>query len=83
MASLLYFPPNGDEPFPVELDDVFEVGGQKLATVRAIHGKPFVGGHLWPVRTEFAKVPVSRLAVYNQAPALADLVRIPLELDKA
>jgi hypothetical protein len=46
----------------VEILDVFDgPQGIKLACVRALDGKPFVGGDKWPVATSFATVPTSDL----------------------
>jgi hypothetical protein len=45
----------------VEILDVFECGGIKLAAVKAIEGKPFAGGDKWPVSTEFATVKAAEL----------------------
>jgi hypothetical protein len=38
------------------------MGGKELAAVRALAGKPFVGGDRWPVRTEYSTVEVNSLA---------------------
>lgn len=63
---LVYLSPDGLS-IPVELEETFEVGGHKLANVRALVGRPFVGGDKWPVRTEFATVPADRLMVVQPA----------------
>jgi hypothetical protein len=46
----------------VEIQDVFECGSVKLACVRSLDSKPFVGGDKWPVATPYAMVPMSDLA---------------------
>ena len=45
----------------VEIESVYECGGVKLASVRAIAGEPFVAGLRWPVRSAYGIVPVSEL----------------------
>lgn len=45
-----------DKQFEVEVQDVYTVGGVKLASVKAVEGKPFVGGDKWPIRTEYGTV---------------------------
>lgn len=45
----------------VEVLDTYTIDGVEMAAVRALHGKPFVGGDRWPVRTEYACLPVSEL----------------------
>lgn len=50
----------------VEVLDTMEVGGVRLAMVRALDGKPYVGGDRWPIRTEYATVKACEL----QAPAV-------------
>jgi len=52
------FPPNNTN---VEIQDVFECGGVKLAIVKALAGKPFVDGTKCSVRTEYATVKVADL----------------------
>lgn len=49
------------EGHEVEVLDVYECGGIELATVEAIHGKPFVGGDKWAVWTPFKVVRVDEL----------------------
>lgn len=46
----------------VEILDIFTTGGQTWAVVKAITGRPFVGGDKWPVRTEFTTAPAAVLA---------------------
>ena len=48
---------------PVQVGDVFECGGRKLATVDALDGKVFMGGDKWPVRTSHATVPVVEIDI--------------------
>ncbi len=45
----------------VEVLDTYEAGGVKYAAVKALEGKPFVGGDKWPVRTEFTVVEAAKL----------------------
>jgi len=45
----------------VEIESVYECGGVKLASVRAIAGEPFVAGLRWPVRSAHGVVRVSEL----------------------
>jgi hypothetical protein len=45
----------------VEVESVYECGGVKLASVRAIAGEPFVSGLKWPVRSAHGIVPVNEL----------------------
>lgn len=52
----------------VEIIDTFERSGRKLATVKAITGKPFVGGDKWPVFTEWATAPIDELVNVHQDP---------------
>jgi hypothetical protein len=48
----------------VEVLDTFQqMSGVTLACVRALVGKPFVGGHTYPVRTEFATVKASQISL--------------------
>ena len=46
----------------VEVLDVYEVGGVKLASVKALQGKPFVGGDKWPVASEWGTVKACELS---------------------
>lgn len=57
MTSLAHF-----QNHLVEILDTFECGGIELAAVRALAGKPFVGGDKWPIQTEFATVRASELS---------------------
>ncbi len=60
MSSVAFFVPAPDgQPVQVEVEDIYS----PLCTVRAISGKPFVGGDKWPVRTEFAVVQTSSILV--------------------
>lgn len=45
----------------VEIESVYECGGVKLASVRALAGEPFVAGLKWPVRSAYGVVRVSEL----------------------
>lgn len=50
---------------PVEVLDVYRGADGKLAVVKALAGKPFIGGDKWPIWTEFATVSIALLdAVY-------------------
>jgi hypothetical protein len=46
----------------VEIQDVFDCCGIKLACIRALDGKPFVSGDKWPVATSYTTVPASDLS---------------------
>jgi hypothetical protein len=61
MSSLTYFF-NG-KAVPVITLDFFTCGGEQLAVVQSLSGKPFVGGNKWPVYTPFATVKVSDLVI--------------------
>jgi hypothetical protein len=37
----------------VEILDTYKAGNTKYVAVRAVEGKPFVGGNKWPTRTEY------------------------------
>lgn len=50
----------------VEILDVFDSPEGKLASVRALDGKPFVGGDKWRVATCFATVPAADLSPETQ-----------------
>lgn len=52
----------------VEISDVYEVGGVMLASIKAIDGKPFVGGDRWPIRTEYATVSAADLTPAEPSP---------------
>jgi len=76
MSSVAFFVPAPDgQPVQVEVEDIYS----PLCTVRAISGKPFVGGDKWPVRTEFAVVQTSSILVMRDRspqsnyPAKADI----------
>lgn len=47
---------------PVSIEDVYEMGGVKLAVVKALDGQPFVGGDKWPIRGEYTTVKASELS---------------------
>lgn len=50
------------EQTQVEIVDVFRTGGIIMAVVHALDGsEPFVGGDKWPVRTDWANIPVAML----------------------
>ena len=70
----------------VQVNDVFECGGEQLATVEALAGAPFMGGDKWPVRTRYATVKAADLAPVTLAhPAYCetcgavapDLIEVP------
>lgn len=61
----------------VEILDVFEAGGAKLASVKAIEGRPFVGGDKWPVFTPFATVKAAELGPVEE-PQPVDLLTLAL-----
>ena len=47
---------------PVEVLDVYTDGAEvKWAAIRALEDKPFVGGDMWPVRTEYTTARVEDL----------------------
>jgi hypothetical protein len=52
------------ELIEVEVLDVY----QPLASVRAKHGKPFMAGLLWPMRTEYRTVKTSDIRVFEAGP---------------
>lgn len=52
----------------VEVLDVYTTGGRKYAAVKALEGRPFVGGDKWPVLTEWATAPADELANIHQDP---------------
>lgn len=60
MSIIAVFPHKGAS-LEVEVLDVFESGGVNLAAVRALDGRPFIGGDKWPVRTEYATVEAGKL----------------------
>lgn len=47
---------------PVEVVEVYEVGGVKLTTVKAVRGKPFIGGNKWPIQTEWTIAKATELS---------------------
>ena len=55
MAAMMY------HSYEVDVTDVFECGGVKLACVTAIDGKPFIGGDKWPIRTKYTVVRADEL----------------------
>jgi hypothetical protein len=46
---------------PIEILEVYEMGRLALVTVKAIEGKPFIGGDKWPVHTEYTTARVDDL----------------------
>lgn len=52
----------------VEILEVYETGGVKMAAVRAITGRPFVGGDKWPVYTEWTTAPAAELSNVHTDP---------------
>jgi len=62
----------------VEIQDVFDSPEGKLAAVRALDGKPFVGGDKWPVATCFATVRASDLAVVEEPAQPVSLLTLAL-----
>jgi len=68
----------------VEIEDTFEVAGEKLACVRAIEGRPFVGGNKWPVPTAYATVKAAELETVDQPqPEQPNLLSLALAQKKA
>lgn len=64
----------------VEVIDTFEAGGIELAAVKAITGKPFVGGDKWPVFTEWATVKTCELQALDPTPQpLTNLLTMALQ----
>ncbi len=47
---------------PVEILDVFESGGVKYASIRALAGRPFVAGTHYPIKTEYTTVEAAQLS---------------------
>ena len=46
----------------LEIVDVYKSGGIAMAVCHAIDGsEPFVGGDKWPIRTDWANIPVANL----------------------
>jgi len=58
MAILAYSP---EHDTVCEILDVYTCGGVELASVKAISGKPFVGGDRWPIRTEYSILKTAEL----------------------
>lgn len=46
----------------VEILDVYDYPEGKVASLRAVDGKPFIGGDKWPVRTEYTTAPIGELS---------------------
>lgn len=46
----------------VEILDVYDNPGGKVASLRATQGKPFVGGDKWPIWTEYTTAPAAELS---------------------
>lgn len=59
----LFAPAPDGSLVPVAVLAIYECGGERLATVMATSGRPFVGGTHWPVRTSYAIIPVSKIIV--------------------
>jgi hypothetical protein len=60
--SLAFFVPAPDgQPVQVEILDIYH----PLCTVRALAGKPFVGGDRWPVATEYTVTRMDQIVVVN------------------
>jgi len=57
MAILAHY-----QTYTVEVLDVYQAGGVKLASVKALEGEPFTGGDKWPVPTKWATVKAADLA---------------------
>jgi hypothetical protein len=63
MKVLAFFVPAPDgQPVQVEVLDIYH----PLCSVRAISGKPFVGGDKWPIHTEYAVVPIASIEVVSE-----------------
>lgn len=57
----------------VEIIDVYPCGGLMLAVCHCIDGsEPFVGGDKWPVKTDWATIPVCHLENITQVDAPED-----------
>ena len=50
----------------VKVEDVYPLtDGVPYASVKALHGKPFVGGDKWPIRSPWTTVPVEDLILLD------------------
>ena len=63
-VNVNYLPRN----IPVEIENQFEMGGVKLATVKALHGKPFADGAKTTTRTAYRTVRLEELDVCTCTP---------------
>lgn len=53
---------------PVEILDVYDMPNGKVASLRALQGKPFVAGDKWPVWSEWTTAPVAELTDIHPQP---------------
>jgi hypothetical protein len=51
---------------PVEILDTWETGGVKMASVKALEGRPFVGGDKFPTWTAYKTVKAAELSDIRQ-----------------
>lgn len=79
MTILARYTPKNEK---VEIQDVFECGGVKLVCIRALDGKPFIGGDKWPVATPYATVPASDLAPIEESAQPVNLLSLSLAAAK-
>ena len=67
----------------VEVLDVYQTRKVKYAAIRALEGKPFVGGNKWPVRTEYTTAHADDLSDVSQVdqhePEESNLLSLALE----
>lgn len=72
---------------PVEVLDTWDTPKGKYASVKAITGKPFIGGDKWPVHTEYTTTPITNLLdIHQDQPAAStqkSLIDLALEQARA
>jgi hypothetical protein len=63
----------------VEIQDQWESGGIQYASVKALHGEPFMGGDKWPIHTAQTNAPVDELEPVIDPAHPANLLALALQ----